>query len=115
MTDTITFSIAAVSVAGNGKINAIRVQDVHTQTWFNWDNGSWTTATPTITPGAGHLYIAVWATNLGGPASFTLNVKKGTTVLVTKTQTLANAESFGVEVTMDMPFTALSISAAVTP
>ena len=116
MGDTVSFNINAVAVAGNGKITAIRVQDVATHVWYNWDNGAWSTPVPTITPGAGNLYIAAYTTNNGGPSSLTLTIAQtGYGLLASKTQSIGNGESFGLEFTGDMPYAAIQISIAVTP
>jgi len=68
-----------------GQINAIRVQDIATGKWFNWDNRGWDTV-PIVTPGAGKLYIAFWATNYSDAGYLTLSVIDDTgAVLATKT------------------------------
>lgn len=49
----------------NGKITTIRVQDLTTHAWFNWDNGSWdANGSPKVAPNT-TLYIAAAAVNNG--------------------------------------------------
>jgi len=116
MGDTVSFYINPGGVGGNGKIIAIRVQNVATGQWFNYDNGVWDTPTIMITPGPGNLYIAAYVQNQGGQAALTVNINKlGTGVIATKSQNVGNSESFGLEVTTDMPYVAVGISISVNP
>lgn len=56
------------------KLTAIRVQDVTTHKWYNWDNGSWdSNGTPKCTPG-GNLYVAAYAVNEGDPGTAGIKV-----------------------------------------
>ena len=63
--ETMSLTIKTALAATNGKIGAIRVQDIAKGLWFSWDVSTRTwDKTPTVTPG-NTLYIAVWAINLG--------------------------------------------------
>lgn len=64
--DSYAFSIApkALPVLPYGTLVAIRVQDLETFEWFNWDNRVWDKA-PEVTVGPGKLYIAAYAVNEG--------------------------------------------------
>ncbi len=56
-----------------GQINAIRVQDLSTGKWYNYDNKGWDTE-PEITPGKEKLYIAFWATNYSSRGTLALSI-----------------------------------------
>jgi hypothetical protein len=113
MADTINFTVNAD--AGNGKITAIRVQDIAKQKWFNWNNGAWDNQ-PTITPGVANLYIAFAYQNQGGDAAFMIaHIFQDDTVAAFGSMTLNNMESGGLEVTLDMPSGGTAIQLVITP
>jgi hypothetical protein len=93
-----------------GEITAIRVQDVSTGQWFEWNTpGKIWNISPTVKVGTGNLYIAAWARNIGdndpfAPIASTLYIQDDTgVVLAEKSQILWNNEAFGLELTTNMP------------
>lgn len=112
----------------NGKIYAIRVQDIPRDIWYNWDKGGpgtgWTTTGPVgpgpgeggVTPGSNTLYIAAWAVNEGVAGNLTLKITDDTgAVLVTKTLFCNSGGGVGVEWTGNMPTRNYNITLEVTP
>ena len=110
--DSVNFSITPVG-GTTGKITAIRVQDIQRGIWFNWDNGAWSTPTPSCAPGAGVLYIAFGAINNGAVSgNITLTLQKMElgptgeqfiTILKQVTAYAAPGVLVGLEWTGDMP------------
>ena len=110
--DSVQFSIVAVG-AVTSRIMGVRVQDVARQIWFNWDNGVWSTPTPSCVPGAGNLYIAFAAENIGEiGGNITLTLEKMEldqygypyyTILAQKTVYVDPDTPVGLEWTGDMP------------
>jgi hypothetical protein len=100
-----------------GQINAIRIQDVSRQKWFNRNNGVWDTM-PSVSPGSGNLYVAFNAVNNGGAAgNLVLTIKESSsgTVLATKTVATAVGGNAGIEYTGSMPTVSYGITCTVMP
>jgi len=102
-----------------GKITAIRVQDIATGIWYNWDNGSWSTL-PICTPGAGNLYVAFWIVNVGDTYDWIdLYLRKGGPgtgeELIAKRVWLNPGAGGGVEWTGDMPTSELNLTCETYP
>lgn len=118
LSDSVSFTISPATVT-TGKITAIRIQDIARQIWFNWNDPARTwDATPSVMPGTNNLYVALYATNMGGgnAGNMTLTLKTSTgSTLATKTQSVAAGASFGLEYTGTMPNSSLALSASVTP
>lgn len=114
MADTITFTIKTLGIR-NGKLTAVRVQDVAQQKWYNYDNGVWDNPNIAITPGAGNLYIAAYVQNIGngaGQITLIINVS-GADLYIRKNETVQPGGSFGAEGTWDMPNNDVSASITV--
>ena len=111
--DSQGFGIQAVETT-NGKIIAIRVQDIQRQLWFSWDNGVWDNP-PSCVPGAGNLYIAFYAENQGTVGSLTLTLSDAIRILSQKVTVVNQGMSDGLEWTGDMPVTTYNIVCEVTP
>jgi len=104
--DSFTFTITPIGTQ-NGKITAIRVQDLARGLWFNWDDPprSWDAA-PSCTAGAGKLYVSFYATNVGnvsGNITLSLIETVGGRVLATVVAYAAPGGGVGLEWTGDMP------------
>ncbi|MBA7710068.1 hypothetical protein ES703_118997 [subsurface metagenome] len=115
---TVAFTVGAAPPPAEpyGKIVAIRVQDIETGEWFNYDNGVWD-KTPKVTVGS-NLYIAAWAINEGDAfGTLTLQIKDDTgAVLATKSPGVGPGVSFGVETgTINMPNRVYDIDCPVDP
>ena len=85
----------------NGKILAIRVQDVVRQIWFNWDDPprNWTTSPPSTNNGNA-VYVAFWAINDSSEwGELLLELKNRDTgqVLASVLQMAAPGEGVGLE------------------
>jgi hypothetical protein len=116
--DSVTFAITPIGAA-NGKIVAIRVQDIDRGLWFNWDDPprAWDSL-PSCTAGVNKLYVAFYVTNVGNlTANITARlVETGTgTVLAERTFSLAPGESNGVEWTGDMPAGEYQLTCSAVP
>ena len=104
--DSVTFTITPVGTA-NGKITAIRVQDIVRGLWFAWDDPprAWDSP-PSVTAGAGTLYVAFYVRNVGNVSDNVtvslVEVATGT-VLETRTFWLGPGDSNGLEWTGNMP------------
>lgn len=71
--DSVTF-VVEVQQVPNGKIITIRVQDLITGGWFNWDNGIWdANGPPKVAPNT-TIYIAAAARNDGGTGTMYLSI-----------------------------------------
>ena len=105
MADQVDFGLVESGGNINGKIIAVRVQDIDRQIWYNWDVGTWD-APPKCNPGPNKLYVAVWAENLSdADGNITLqlvNTANGT-VLAEKTEFVAVGNGVGIEWTGSMP------------
>ena len=121
--DAMLFSINPLAPA-NGKIYAIRVQDIARQIWFNWDRGvGWTRDTTPITEadiyvtvGIDTLYIAAYAVNEGGGGDLTLQMKADTETIAQKTEYVASGAGLGVETgTIPMPNRTYDVWIGVAP
>jgi len=104
--DSVTFTITPVGAA-NGKITAIRVQDLVRGLWFNWDDPprAWDSP-PSCTAGVGTLYVAFYATNVGNVSdNITVRLIETLTgvVLAERTFWLGPGDSNGLEWTGNMP------------
>ncbi len=116
--ETMTFTIATALGVTAGVISAIRVQDISTGKWYNWDRPGPFTPTPVCTPGVNNLYIAVWAVNNGVAGNVTIKVTDDTgATLGTKTQNIPfGGSGFGLEMpNLTMPARNYSITIKVTP
>lgn len=115
--ETLTFTIATALGVTSGIISAIRVQDVSTGQWYNWDRPGPFVPTPVCTPGPMNLYIAFWAINQGVAGNITLTIKDDTgATLATKTEYCPyGGAGVGIEVTVDMPARNYAITLTVTP
>lgn len=114
--DSVGFSISPYAYPPNGKITAIRVQDISRNIWFNYDNGVWDKV-PSCVPGAGNLYIAFWAVNRGtGPGTLYLGLSDDQAKLLAGKQEYANVGAgVGVEWTGTMPNRSYGIGCSVDP
>ena len=111
---SVGFSISPLALP-SGKIIAIRVQDIARQLWFNYDNGVWDNA-PKVTVGA-NLYIAAYATNIGGAGLMQLLIKDDVgSFLATKQETVVAGGTLGVETgTINMPNRSYGVLILVEP
>lgn len=108
-------------MAKSGRIWAIRVQDLTTGKWFNWDLGNWDAAgPPMVNPGG--LYIAMWI--IIEPVYpieseyMTLTIKDDTgKVLASKSMWVSSelGQGGGLEWTGNMPDRNYNITLTVTP
>lgn len=116
--DSYAFGIDPITppVAPFGKITAIRVQDLETFEFFNWDDGVWDRA-PEVTVGDGMLYIAAWAENIGGDGLLQITIKDDTgAFLEAKSEIVPAGEGLGCETgTIDMPNRRYGILIMVEP
>ena len=122
--DSVNFSILPIG-GTTGKITAVRVQDIQRDIWFNWDNGIWSTPTPSCAPGAGALYISFGAVNTGAVSgNITLTLKKMElgptgeqyeTILAQVTAYAAPGGLVGLEWTGDMPPNPIFITCYAEP
>jgi hypothetical protein len=114
--ETMGFTIKAYGTSV-GIVQAIRVQDIPRNKWYNWDRpGPWSPSEPEITPGSGTLYIAFYALNNGVAGNLTLTITDDTgATLATKTAYAASGSGVGIEWTGDMPYKDYGISLKVTP
>lgn len=116
--ETRTFTITPPAAATFGVISAIRVQDIATGEWYNWDApGPFTPSLPIVTVGSGTLYIAFWVINQGDTGDLTLTIKDDDgNVLETKTVSCARGAGVGLEAPdLDMPNRPYGITVTVTP
>lgn len=81
-----------------GYISSVRVQDVLTGKWFNYETvGGWDTQPIVLTPWGG-VYIATWITNFSGSTqTLTVSIESEGRVFIRKTETVENGAGFGVE------------------
>ena len=116
LSDYMEFTVAATLGVPFAIITAVRVQDVSTGEWYNWNAGSWD-KTPKCHPGAGNLYVAFWAINQGAYFSaFVLEIRDDTgKLLMNKTWGAGYLEGIGIEVTVDMPARNYGIKLTVVP
>ena len=117
LSDQHAFSISPIVpiIAPDGKLIAIRVQDLKTGEWFNWDDGVWSRA-PEVTIGA-NLYIAAYAINEGGYEMMQLLIKDDAGSFLAVTQApVGPGGSIGVETgTIEMPDRNYGILVLVEP
>lgn len=116
--ETMTFTVTPLLGVTSGIISGVRVQDVALGKWFNWDRpGPFVPSAPIVTPGAGNLYIALWAVNQGTPGNLTLTITDDTgAVLATKTYSAEyGGGGVGLEWTGAMPGRNYGITLTVTP
>ena len=117
LSDLASFSINPVSPA-NGKIHAIRVQDIARQLWFEWDIGlGWRPSTPEVTVGSKTLYIAFYVVNEGGGGILSLTAKDDADRILAGIMMYVDAGAgLGVESgSKDMPNRTYGITLTVTP
>ena len=114
--DAMAFSIAPYAVP-DGKITAIRVQDIARQLYFNWDIGvGWSPSEPEVTVGIDTLYIAFYAINEGGPGDMTFQMRADLETIAQKTVYVPSGVGDGVESgTIPMPNRTYDIWIAVAP
>lgn len=116
--DSYAFSITPVTpiVLPDGTLIAIRVQDLETYEWFNWDSRVWDKA-PEVTVGSGRLYIAAYAVNEGGVGIMQLIIKDDAgNFLAVKQETVPAGGDLGVETgTIEMPDRSYGINILVEP
>jgi len=108
------FSISPLALP-SGKIEAIRVQDIARQEWFNYDNGVWDRA-PEVTVG-GNLYIAAYAVNESAAGLMQLIIKDDAgAFLAVKQENVAAGAHIGAETgTIEMPNRQYGILILVEP
>ena len=96
LSESVTFNINPLLTA-DGKITAIRVQDIARNVWFNYDNGVWDQL-PEVTVGLGNLYIAASVVNIGGTGDLILRIidDQGN-LLLQKGDTVVGGDSMGGE------------------
>ena len=115
--DSITFTIAAAGTL-EGKIIGIRVHDNARAMWFNWDNGVWDTI-PSCAPGAGNLYVAFYAIDIGAIAgNLHLELRNAAGQILASVDAYADpyaAQGVGLEWTGNMPTSNLVLTCTVTP
>lgn len=92
--DTASFTIETIPLP-NGKITAIRVQNLNTYEWFNWDNGKWDRK-PWVPPGT-PVYIAVAAINDGATGNMILYIQVVGITVYNKTEIVAAGGTVGGE------------------
>lgn len=95
MGHSVFFSIEVEATVPNGVITAIRVQDLITNEFFNWDNGVWDKK-PKVAAGT-TVYIAAAALNNGDAGYMTMKIIKSGTVIATKREYVAAGASIGIE------------------
>ncbi len=114
--NTVTTTVGATGPP-DGKINAIRAQDVSRHIGFDWDQGiGWNPRPPVVTPEAGALYISAHILNNGEAGNITATIKddQGKT-LSSKTDPVAAGGSMGIESTGPMPNRNYDISVITSP
>lgn len=110
------FSIAPV-LATYGTLVGVRVQDLETFEWFEWDYGVWVTRMPEVHVGPGKLYIAAYAINEGDGGLMQLSIKDDVNeVLAFKEEVVAAGATFGDETDpINMPNRNYGIVITVVP
>ena len=83
-----------------GKIMAIRVQNLTTLEWFEWNFGQGWTKTPVAEVGTA-IYIAAYVQNVGLQGVLTLEIHRGVTTIATKQEDVLQQGSMGIETSVD--------------
>jgi hypothetical protein len=118
LSESMSFNISPYTYV-SGIIQAIRVQDIPRDIWYEWDRpGPWKPSAPIVTVGSKTLYIAFWAVNNGNTTgTLTLTVKDDTgKTLASKSVSCAPGAGVGIEAPdLDMPNRTYGITLSVTP
>lgn len=115
MADNVNLVVAAA--VGNGKVYAVKVQDLaNPSVWYTWQGGGWDVA-PKITPGGGNLYVAAYFVNQGNAAvNFTINIRQTeTNAYYRGSGVVAPGSGNGLEAWFDMPANGTTIEITVNP
>ncbi|GAI50916.1 unnamed protein product, partial [marine sediment metagenome] len=119
--ETVAFSISPIVLA-EGIVEAIRVQDIKREIWYDydritgWTRGGYPVTSIEVAVGD-NLYIAAYAKNLGDTAELHLLIKNDQMMaLLDKREVVATGGTFGGETgTINMPDRAYGITVSVTP
>jgi hypothetical protein len=115
---TVAFTVGAAPPPAepSGLIYAVRVRNLDTHEWFEWDNGVWGTRTPEVAVGP-NLYIAAYAFNESGAGYLKIRIRDDTgAVLASKTEYVAAGGYIGIETgTINMPNRVYDIDCPVDP
>jgi hypothetical protein len=119
LSERVNFSISPKSVAlPNGVVEAIRVQDIERNLWFEYNRGTGWSAQPEVTVGAGKLYIAAYYVNAGGAGMLHASIydAETATMVFYKEEYIESGAGFGLETgTIDMPNKVYTIVVDVAP
>ena len=115
--ESVTFNISpAITALPDGIVEAIRVQDIDKNVFFEYNRATGWTSPPEVTVGTGTLYIAAYYYNLGGPGKLFMGINDDVGNLVFKEEYVEYGGYVGIETgTIDMPNRVYGIDVDVSP